>query len=141
MKTNKILIGGLAGGISYFLLGWLVYGLILFDTMALPEATMNAIGKDPMLMWAMLLSCLVYGIFIAYIFVQWAGISTFTTGLKAGAIIGFFVSLSINLSMFSMYTFPTMTNMLLDVVAAAITTGLAGGIAGLAIGYKQSSKE
>ncbi|MDP2890621.1 MAG: hypothetical protein Q8P34_16865 [Bacteroidota bacterium] len=35
METNKILLGTLAGGVAFFLLGWLIYGILLMDfTMA-----------------------------------------------------------------------------------------------------------
>ncbi len=35
METNKILLGGLAGGVAFFLLGWVIYGILLMDyTMA-----------------------------------------------------------------------------------------------------------
>jgi hypothetical protein len=31
MKANKILLGGIAGAVTFFLLGWLIYGLLLAD--------------------------------------------------------------------------------------------------------------
>jgi hypothetical protein len=33
MNTNKFLIGGIIGGIAYFLIGWLVWGMLLMNFM------------------------------------------------------------------------------------------------------------
>ena len=92
MNTNKILLGAVAGGITYFLLGWLVYGTLLKDfTQSYPELkpeTVTDIMRNPMVMWAMALGCLVYGLFLAIVMGRWASISTFAAGAKAGAIIG-----------------------------------------------------
>ena len=35
MNYKKIIIGGIAGGIAYFFLGWLVYGILLANFMEL----------------------------------------------------------------------------------------------------------
>ena len=37
MDTKKFVLAGLIGGVAYFFLGWLVYGILLMDLMAIPE--------------------------------------------------------------------------------------------------------
>jgi len=55
----KILRGALFGGIVYFLLGWLVWGILLMDFFS---ASMNQCASRPdseMVWWAIILSNLV----------------------------------------------------------------------------------
>ena len=62
MKTKNFLASGLAGGIVYFLLGWLFFGILFVDLFpSQPE-------EDTQTMLMILLGCITYGLFIAYIF-------------------------------------------------------------------------
>ena len=90
MNVTKFLLGTLVGGIVYFLLGWLFYGII-FPNIYPPSETER--------MLFMVLGSLSFGALIAYIFNKWAGISTWMTGAKTGAVIGFFVALWMNFFM------------------------------------------
>lgn len=84
MNAKKFLVSGVVGGIVNFLLGWLFYG-ILFASQFPVTGDMN--------MTMVSLGSLVWGLFVAYIFVKWASISTWLTGFKAGAVIGLFLGL------------------------------------------------
>ncbi len=138
MNINKMLLGALAGGVAYFLLGWLVYGMLLANTFAPSEETLAVIAKEEFGMVAMLVSCLAYGLLLAYVYARWANISTFATGAKAGAIIGALTSLWINMSMFAMYNFVTIENALIDLVVHAAVSALVGGVIGLVLGSGKS---
>ena len=75
--TKKILLSGIVGTIVYYLLGWLVYGLIL------PE---KSTGEESMLF--IFLGCLFYAFLIAYVFCKLAQLSSFKTGFTAGLVMG-----------------------------------------------------
>lgn len=134
MTVNRLLLATLAGGIAYFLLGFLVYAVLLENVFALPPETEQVIQKQPMAMWAMVMSCLVWAFLLAMIYARWAGISTFKTGAMAGAVIGLLVSLSVNLSMFSMYNFVTIPALVADCLANGVITGITGGVVGWVLG-------
>ena len=134
MNTNKILLSALAGGVAYFFLGWVVYGMLLGDVFMTPSES----TKEPMVMWAMAVSCLFYGLLFAVIFGRWAGISTFKSGFMAGGVIGAIISLSMNLSMFSMSNSVTLEMVGIDFVVAGILAGITGGIVGWVLGYSKS---
>ena len=116
MKTKNFLVSGVAAGVLNFLLGWLFYG-ILFKNIYPEGENMNLVFT--------FLGCLTYGLFIAYIFTKWAGITIPITGIKAGAIIGFFTSLSMNLYMYSNMP-ANYENMALDVVITSIISAVMG---------------
>lgn len=126
----KLIISTIAGGITYFILGFLVYGMLFADSFT-PNA---AIVKEPMEMWAMVFSCLIFAFLIALISQRWAGVKTFSGGLVTGAIIGGLVSASVDLGMYSMYNLMALNTLLLDVVLNGIISGIAGGVIGLVLG-------
>ena len=138
MNIQKILIGGVIGGVVYFLLGWLVWGILLREAMAIPAdiASVIEIPEDEVRMSFMALSCILWGIFLAFIFNNWASISTFMGGMKGGALIGIFVSLVIGFSMHAMYTFTSLSNIALDTIGNAVASGITGGVIGWYLGRK-----
>jgi hypothetical protein len=127
---SKLIISTITGGITYFILGFLVYGLLFADSFT-PNA---AIVKEPMVMWAMALSCLIFAFLIALVSQRWAGVKTFSGGFITGIIIGALVSASVDLGMFSMYNLMTLNTILLDIVLNAVMSGITGGVIGLVLG-------
>lgn len=136
MKIDKLLLATLAGGVAYFLLGFLLYGMLL---MKFFEAHSTAsLMKEPMAWWALIVGNLLWAFFLAYVFSRWAGISTFVTGLQAGAIIGLLVSLSFDLSIFGTSEMMDLTGTLVDPIVNAIMTGITGGVVGWVLGRGSS---
>lgn len=101
--NKRTLIGGMAGGVAFFFLGWLVYGILL---MSFYEANGNqTINRpdDEMIWWALITSNLLSGFLLAVVF-DWTNTTDPMEGMKKGAILGFLMSASFDLSMFSMTT-------------------------------------
>jgi hypothetical protein len=125
----KILRGTIFGGIIYFLVGWLVYGMLL---MGYYSESMNTCMNRPdgeMIMWAMVVSNLLFALLLTLI-LNWANAKTAFDGLRIGAIFGVLYSLALNLSFLSMSTmFKSYTIIAVD----AIVTSLFFGIVGLGI--------
>ncbi len=97
----KILRGTVAGGIVFFLLGWLVYGVLLMDYMT---ANMNQCAARPMeemVWWSMIVSNLLSALLLT-LMLKWSGAKGFLDGLKTGAIFGGLLGSSIDLSFWSM---------------------------------------
>jgi hypothetical protein len=83
----KILRGTIIGGILYFLMGWLIYGIILMDFLS---PNMNQCASRPegvMIWWAMILSALAAALLLTLI-LNWAKAKGVIDGLKIGAIFG-----------------------------------------------------
>lgn len=124
MNAKNFLVSGIAGGIVNFLLGWLFYGIIFKDIY--PE------NENPNLLF-IFFGCMTFGLFMAYIFTKWAGITNPVTGLKAGAVIGLFTSLSMNFFMYSSMVI-NYQNMALDVVISIVIGALVGATIAIANG-------
>lgn len=124
MNLKNFTIGGIAGGIVYFLLGWLFYG-ILFEDIYPPSENHN--------LSLIFLACITFAFFVSYIFNKWAHITTVSTGTTAGSIIGFFYGLTTNLFMYANIPINA-TNMALDIVITIFMSAIIGGVIGLVSG-------
>ncbi|MBG0858959.1 MAG: hypothetical protein IQL11_05605 [Bacteroidales bacterium] len=122
----KILRGTLFGGIVYFLIGWLVYGILLMD---LFSANMNQCAARPqgeMIWWAIIVSNLTSALLLT-LFLKWSGAKGFLDGLKIGALFGFLVALTFDLSSWSMTTMYSNFGLLVaDVAVSTVVLGIVG---------------
>jgi len=118
----KILKGTIFGGVVYFLLGWLVYGILLADFSLTNYNQCSMRPQTDMIWWAMILSNLVYALFLT-LMLKWSGASGWLDGLKTGALFGLLFGVAIDLSFYSMTTlFNSISAMLVDIV---VTTAMA----------------
>lgn len=121
MDAKIFLVSGVVGGIVNFLLGWLLYGIIFIDQFPVKEG-------EVMNMALIALGSLVWGLFVAYIFTKWAHISTWMTGLQAGAIVGLFLALYYDLFYNSMKATTDVNWQMfgLDIVITIVITAVSG---------------
>lgn len=127
MNAKKFLVSGVVGGIVNFLLGWVLYGIVFSDQFPVNgEMNMTMIS----------LGSLVWGLFVAYIFVKWAHISIWQTGLQAGAVIGLFLGLYWNFFYNTMKTTADINwqTVGLDIVLTIVTTALCGAAIAIVVG-------
>ena len=136
MNTNRILLAGLVGGVFAFLFGWLLWGIIFKDMMPAGMASVTRAEAD-MVMWAMVASNLIWGVLMAYIFVQWANISTWLSGAKAGAILGLLISAAYDMGFFSMTTLFTLQDVALDIALNTFFVAVMGAVIGWWLGWKK----
>lgn len=122
MKTKNFLASGLVGGIVYFLLGWLFFGILFVDFFP------NQPEEDTHTLLMILLGCLTYGFFIAYIFGKWAQISTAVAGAKAAAVIAVFISLFYNFFHMAMNSEATYEMFALDTVLTIVSSAITGAV-------------
>ncbi len=136
MKT-KFLLAGLAGGIFYFLLGWLIYGILLMNFYESNSLHYDGLNKEMPIMWMLALSNLLMGFFLAFIFDSWARISTLKGGFIGGLIIGLFLGLIYDLSFLSMMNLMNTTLVIVDILISGIVIGLVGALVGWVLGYQK----
>ncbi|TAK40213.1 MAG: hypothetical protein EPO28_10415 [Saprospiraceae bacterium] len=136
MSNNKILVAGLLGGVTAFILGFLVYGLALkgFYDSHMVEGVAKA--DEEMVWWALIVGNLAWGLLYAVIYGRWASISTFVTGAKAGAVIGALIALTYNLNGYATANMMDLTAALADVVVSAVVSAIIGGVVAWWLGRK-----
>lgn len=134
MDAKKFAIGTLVGGIAFFLLGWLMYGMLFMNYFQANAGSATGVSKEAMDMWALFLGNLAMAALFTLIFLRWAGVSTFVGGLKAGAVIGLLIALGYDLTMFGTTNIMTLGGVMMDVVVYTVMSAIAGGLIGLVLG-------
>ncbi len=127
--NNRVLAGGVIGGIAFFFLGYLVYGMALASMWE--ENSMQGLNR-PMeeMQWAFLiLGNLFFGFLLAYVLDK-ANALTFGSGATVGMITGLLVGLAVNFTMYGTSNAHTLTAHFADIVALTIMSAVVGGIIG-----------
>ena len=122
MNVKNFFIGGIVGGIADFLMGWLVWGILLKDTIPKPP------GAGPENMLFIFLGCMSFGFMLSYIFAQGESISNYVTGVKVAVGVALFMSLANNF-FYNMYNATIDVKMVaIDVVASLVVAAVVGAV-------------
>lgn len=140
MSTSKFLVGTLVGGIVYFILGFLVYAIILEGFFAAHAGTATGVMKtDEMQYWPLVLGNFGHAALLSFVFLKWANIKTFGAGLGAGFILGFLMAFGFDLVMYDTSNIMDLTAAIVDPIAYAVISGIVGGVIGGVVGMGKQS--
>ena len=120
MNVKNFIVGGIVGGIVDFLMGWLVYGMLLKDTFPKPE------GAGPENMMFIFLGCMSFGFLLSYVFSQGEGISNIAAGIKMAIGIALFMGLCNNFFMNMYKDTIDIKLMLIDIAASLVLATVVG---------------
>ena len=136
MNSQKFVIGTLAGGITFFFLGYLIYGMALssFYTQhtTAPAGAMKAMSE--IVWWALILGNLAFGALLTYIFLKMGNVHSFGSGARTGAGIGLFMGLSMDLIRYATENSFDHTALIVDVLVAVVMNAIAGGVVAAVLG-------
>ena len=133
---TRVLAATVAGGIAFFVLGFVIYGLILDPMVMKPNMVIYAgLMKETPTWIPLILANFVSAFLLAYIFDKWASISTFIGGLKGGAIVWFLISLAYQLMFVAfMNLSKNYIPPIADVAGSIIMGAIGGGVIGQVLG-------
>jgi len=138
MNAQKILIAAVAGGITLFATGYIIYVLIFgASSIGLTDGASSVLLPSDQVKFSGIIAMeLLYGLLIAAT-LNWKGGSGFGSGLIPGALLGLLIGFTFGLDLYS-------TTHLVDfnyVIFSGLTYGvrfcLAGGVVALVLGGKQ----
>jgi hypothetical protein len=131
MKTKPILVT-LGVTVIYFLLGWLVYGILLMDYYNSHLIQYKGLMKEPA-PWVYFIGNLCSVGLLIYVFTL-AEIKTLQKGAVVGMILFLLITLSFDLMLYSGMNLYTGYVFFVDIIVAALFGGLLGGLGGLFLG-------
>ena len=135
----KILRGTVFGGIAFFLLGYLVWGVLLMNFSMENYNQDIYLPADGMIWWAMIISNLILALLVTLV-LNWAGAKNIMEGLKIGAIVGALYALSVDLGMYSMTNvISNLTAVIVDALAYVVVTGIVGLVIVLTWGKEKAA--
>ena len=133
MDTKKLVIGGITGGLLFFLLGWLIYGNLLANFMNTHPGTAIGVNREQMEMLYLVTGNLLAGFLMAFIFVR-ANVNSLSDGLVTAAIVGFLMTASYDAVVYATTNISSKKMMLADVIASTVLSAIIGAIVGLLMG-------
>lgn len=133
MDIKKLAIGGIVGGFLFFLLGWLIYGMLLMDFMKNNPGIVSGYSKEMPDMLYLAIGNLVSGFLMAYIFIK-AGINTLAGGLVMAAVVGLLMATSMDCIMYATTNLISKKMMLADVLASTAMSAVTGAVVGFVLG-------
>ncbi|MEW6701166.1 MAG: hypothetical protein AB1298_00460 [Bacteroidota bacterium] len=136
MNTKKILLGGIAGTVAYFLLNWLVYGILIADFMAKYSNPSVMRSQEEMMnyIWAMVISNCASGFLIAFI-LGWSNKMNAMEGAKIAGIVGLLFALAVDFAFYALSTlYLSVIGIVGDVIAWTIMSAIVGAMIGWVMG-------
>ena len=125
----KAIVAGLIGGVAFFFLGWLIWGIVLHSFMAGYSNEVCNRPPEEMNMILMVVANLAWGLTMSYILSNWHGDNHFAKGLRIGAIVSVAIGLSFDLMLMTMTTMVSSYVVIgVNVIANAVVGGIVGGI-------------
>lgn len=132
----RILAAAFAGALVFFLLGFVIYSFVVDPIMKDHMNQFPGLMKEPMpnlgflFGWNFMMSFL-----FAFIFEKWAGIRTFSGGIKGGFVLMLIIAVMTDLSYLAfMNVYKDLFAPVLDVAAATVLGTIACGVIGLVLG-------
>lgn len=132
MNLKKLTLGTLVGGILYFLLGWLFYGMLLMDLFHKYSGKVGHIIDRPEaeMDWLFLVGGnMVAGLLMAWI-IQRTRSQSWKQGLVTGAVVSFLFSVSVNCMIYATSYITSKHGMLLDVMTSTLIGAVVGAVLG-----------
>jgi hypothetical protein len=130
MDIKKLLIGGLVGGILYFLLGWLIYGMLLMDFMNSHAGSSGNVGRAAPDFLYLTIGNLAIGFLLAYVFVK-SNVNSWVGGFITGGVIAALLSVGFDCMIYATTTTLSKTAMAADVCAFTVMSAVVGALVAL----------
>ena len=138
MNSQKFIVGGVVGGIVYFVLGWVTYGMLLKDFMSSNVATGTMRADADLIWWALIVGNLAMGFLLAYVIGK--GNVSAGSGAGVGFTLGLLVCLGYDLISYATSTTVNSLKVIAaDVAATAVMSAIVGGIVGWVMGMSKKT--
>ncbi len=139
--NTKLILSTLAGTVVSYLLGWLIYGVLLASFMTNNTVHYDGLIKpmDGSFMILVLLSNLVLVFLVAFIFQRWGKFEKWLQGLTAGMFLGFCIALWYDLYLIASMNLFNFSSMIVDVIANTVLVGITGAVVAWVLGYKSKT--
>jgi gas vesicle protein len=141
MTFNKFLIGTLLGGIAAFLIGFILYGVLLSDFFDSQKGVATNLLREPFDFLSILYGDFTFASLLTYLFGYFGNVRDFKSGAVAGAIIGFLATLAINMFEYANMNVYSFSAHMTDALLGGITGAVSGGLIGWYLGRDDKGTE
>ncbi len=130
---KRVLIAVFAGGVTYALLGALIYAFILAGFYEANLGSATGVLRELPVTWAMAISQLGLAALVTYVFLH-ADVATASDGLKAGAIFGLLFGIAVAFNLYAVTNWSNLTVAFVEPLVTTVRIALGGAVIGWALG-------
>ena len=137
MDTKRFVIGTLAGGITVFATGTLLFAmppLRDFMAYAMNSGSATDVAREPQLFWAVALGALSYGALVTLAVGSRPRPSSIGAGIRIGAVVGFLIWCTADFMFYGISNVGSLTSTLVDPLLELVPGALAGGVIAAVLG-------
>jgi hypothetical protein len=130
MSIKTLVVGTLAGGVTIFAVGTLIFALpplAEFYTYALTSGSATNVPRQVPILWAAFLGALSYGALVT-LAIGKAEAPDVPTGFKIGAVVGFLLWFTADLMLYAISNVGTLTSTLADALVEPIPGAFGGAV-------------
>ena len=128
MNTRRFLIGTLAGGITAFILGHLIWTLIFAGFFTANAGSAAGVNREAPLYWAVALGTLSLGALVTFVIGMRTDGVTIGAGIRIGAVVGFLLWLGVDFIHYGFLNVRNLTSTLVDPLLEIVRTGIVGAV-------------
>lgn len=138
--NTKLVLGIMVGGVVAFLLGWLVFGILLMSYYESHQVAYAGLIKDPPNLVTLFIANVVYAAVLAII-MHWSKMVGMMKGAVIGAVMVGLISFSMDLYFYSLMNYyKDFTVVIVDVIVNIIFGGVVGACIGWVMGMGQKDE-
>ncbi len=130
---KRMIIGTVAGGVAFFLLGGLIYVVILGGFYEANLGSATGVMREIPVWWAMVVSQLGLAAVVTYVFLH-ADVATAFDGLKTGAIFGLLFGIAMAFDLYAVTNWSNVTVAFVEPFVTAVRMALGGAVIGWTLG-------
>jgi hypothetical protein len=130
---KKIIWGGLAGGVAYFLLGWLLYGILLKDYFA-SASLVQGVNKEVPDFAFLIIGNLALGFLFAIIIGRWANVSSMGDAIKVSFTTGLLIGVGYDMIIYSTSNLMSMSGVIADIGVTILMSVVVGSVIATVMG-------
>jgi hypothetical protein len=128
MEMKQLVTGTVVGGITLFVLGYLIFDLAFADFYAANAGSAAGVARDGQLVWAVALGSLSYAALITLAMGSRVGSATIAAGVQAGAVVGFLLWFTADFTLYGITNIANLTRTVVDPVLELVRGGITGGV-------------
>jgi uncharacterized membrane protein len=125
MNMRKFVAGGIVGGVVYFFLGYVIYGMLLRDFFKPYVAGVDR--GDELIFWSIILANLFMGFLLSYVLNR-SNVGSISDGVVTGAVLGLLFSGSFDLIMYGTTHLSSLRQVATDMVISTALSAIAGAV-------------
>jgi hypothetical protein len=130
MKTKQWVVGIVGGGVVVFVLGYIIFEMLLGSFYAANGGSATGVNRDQPIIWALAVGALAYAALIIYALKAHAASLNLVSGIKVGATVGCLLWLCADFTLYGATNMGNLTLTIVDPLVELVRGGITGAILG-----------